>query len=54
MTIQKKDKSTEVVPERDPRADILGKDFKITTVSMLHKMNCLTGTNDQRKATGLL
>lgn len=33
---------------------LVGKDFKITTVSMLHKMNCITGANDQRKATGLL
>ena len=38
MTIQKKDKSTEVVPERDPRADILGKDFKTTILKMLEEL----------------
>ena len=30
--------TTEVVPERDPRADILGKDFKTTILKMLEEL----------------
>ena len=54
MNRELRGKKTQEIQANKQMIQLVGKDFKITTVSMLHKMNCITGANDQRKATGLL
>ena len=47
MNRELRGKKTQEIQANKQMIQLVGKDFKITTVSMLHKMNCITGANDQ-------